>query len=412
MGAGYATGGGSGKRWRGAARRGVAGALLVVCEAAIATGQPRSFGDGLCAVRTARCGAPPRFAVLAAFPGELRPLLARARVHETLVAGDRVLRVGTLAGVPVVLGLLGIGLANAEATTRLVLDRFDVAGVVVSGVAGSTARIGDVTVPARWTFADGATYDVDPALLRRATRAAPRAELDRCTSVPPEPPGPTVCLAHQPLVLVGGVGRSDDPYGGRPLPCVPGGDDVFGCDVGGTAQGVGEPVAVDMETAAAAREARVRGIPFIAFRAVSDGAGDPLGLPGFPQQFFAWYGLAARNAAAAVAAFLERAGHTSIARDPGAGGTPRARASCDWERRATAVCAGGQAPRALRARVDRACRLLAGDGADPSVVQDAWLGAVTLASRPAIRQRAGTRCARALEGALRTRALGEGQPEP
>jgi hypothetical protein len=31
-------------------------------------------------------------------------------------------------------------------------------------------------------------------------------------------------------------------------------------------------------------------------------------LPGFPAQFFAYYRLAARNAAAAAAAFLERVG--------------------------------------------------------------------------------------------------------
>jgi nucleoside phosphorylase len=66
------------------------------------------------------------------------------------------------------------------------------------------------------------------------------------------------------------------------------------------------PVAEDMETAAVAAEAAARSLPFIAFRAVSDGAGDPLGLPGFPAQFFAYYPLAADNAAAAATAFLER----------------------------------------------------------------------------------------------------------
>ena len=55
----------------------------------------------------------------------------------------------------------------------------------------------------------------------------------------------------------------------------------------------------------AARGAAVRGLPFIAFRAVSDGEGDPLGVPGFPAQFFAYYRLAARNATAATVAFLE-----------------------------------------------------------------------------------------------------------
>jgi nucleoside phosphorylase len=68
----------------------------------------------------------------------------------------------------------------------------------------------------------------------------------------------------------------------------------------------GEPLAsADMESAAVAREAARHGLPFIAFRAVSDGPGDPLNLPGFPAQFFAYYRLAADNAAAAAAAFVE-----------------------------------------------------------------------------------------------------------
>jgi adenosylhomocysteine nucleosidase len=61
-----------------------------------------------------------------------------------------------------------------------------------------------------------------------------------------------------------------------------------------------------METAAIGREALARQVPFIAFRATSDGAEDPLMLPGFPAQFFAYYRLAAQNAAEASAAFLER----------------------------------------------------------------------------------------------------------
>ena len=64
-----------------------------------------------------------------------------------------------------------------------------------------------------------------------------------------------------------------------------------------------------METAAIAREATKRGVPFIAFRATSDGAGDPLMLPGFPSEFFVYYRLAAHNAAAAAIAFLEHFGH-------------------------------------------------------------------------------------------------------
>ena len=72
-----------------------------------------------------------------------------------------------------------------------------------------------------------------------------------------------------------------------------------------------DPIVVeDMETAAVARVAAARHIPFLAFRALSDSdaadhGGDPLMLPGFPVMFV-YAQLAADNAAAAVIAFLDR----------------------------------------------------------------------------------------------------------
>jgi nucleoside phosphorylase len=263
-------------------------------------------------------------AVLSAFPAELAPLVAEAEVEDTLEIEGRVFRRGEIRGVRVVLGLTGIGLVNAAATTRALLERLAVRGIVVSAVAGSSERIGDVVVPAGWSVAgDGPLYDVQDEWLALAAEiaASGRVAFERCTVVPSTGSEAPVCLAHEPAIVVGGIGHSDDPFEGRPFPCQPTGGDVFGCDVAlrlrhgalgaGEARAPGpaepqEPVAEDMETAAIAREAASRGVPFIAFRAVSDGAGDPLGLPGFPPQFFAYYRLAAHNAAAATAAFLER----------------------------------------------------------------------------------------------------------
>ena len=136
-------------------------------------------------------------------------------------------------------------------------------------------------------------------------------------------------MPHEPGVIVGCVGRSTNPFFNWRFPCLPYGGDVLGCDVAskGTTSGTGgerqgmstsPPLAPetstvnDRKTAAIAREAAVRGLPFIAFRTVSDGEGDPLGLPGFPAQFFAYYRIAARNAAAATVAFLERMGHGAV----------------------------------------------------------------------------------------------------
>lgn len=267
-------------------------------------------------------GTPPMFAVLSAFPAELAPLLERADIEETIaLEGGRVLRVGKIGRVPVVLGLAGIGLVNAAAMTRTVLERFEVAGVIVSGVAGSPLRIADVAVPLEWSLVGDGTFAPPQRWLELAERMATSvsAELERCTVPPSRPSGGEVCMPFQPAVVVGGVGQSDDPFTGA-FPCQKNGTDVFACDVvtGSAftmqdgvfeAHGVADPEApavVDMETAAIAREATARGVPFIAFRAVSDGAEDPLMLPGFLSQFFAYYRLAARNAAAAAVAFLER----------------------------------------------------------------------------------------------------------
>jgi nucleoside phosphorylase len=258
-------------------------------------------------------------AVFAAFPAELAALLQHTEVDHIVELSGRKLRVGTLSGVPVVVGMTGIGLQNATATSRAVLDTFAVAGAIFSGVAGSPLRIGDVVVPVRWELADGSGYDADARWLDAVRRVTAGNDLgfDHCTFIP-NSPTEEVCLPFEPVVAVGGVGQSDDPFGGMALACRAGSGDVFGCDPdepaatpalsnGGITSGTAadEPIVQDEETAAVAREAAARGIPFVAFRGVSDGAGDPLNLPGFPNQFFTYYRLAAHNAAAALAAFVD-----------------------------------------------------------------------------------------------------------
>jgi nucleoside phosphorylase len=281
------------------------------------------LGALLSACGSDQSGGPPPVAVLSAFPGEVRPLLAQATIDDTVTINGHVLRVGTLGGVRVVIGLTGIGLANATNTTRELLEHFRVRGIVISAVAGSALRIADVAVPETWTLKDGSAYAVNDAWLALArTIAAPGAvALAHCTPPVPDSEDEPVCLPFEPAIVVGGLGRSDDPFPTVPSTCQPGGGDVLGCDVDeGAAAAIGAErdtgaaaaesfASVDMETAAIAREAATRGVPFIAFRGVSDGEGDPLGLPGFPLQFIVYYRLAAHNAAAATVAFLERLAH-------------------------------------------------------------------------------------------------------
>lgn len=257
-------------------------------------------------------------AVFTAFPAELLPLVEQASIDTTVTVAGRTVRVGMLGGVPVVIGMTGIGLENAAATSAAVLDHFEVAGVVFSGVAGSPYRIGDVAVPEAWMLAGGTIHGVDQDwfAVAEALAGSEMVEFATCTERPSAPSAPPVCLLHQPAIVTGGIGESSDPFGGSAPACQPNGGDVFGCDIvvpttaavegsfAGSGAGDEEAAAVDMETAAVAREAEMRGLRFIAFRAVSDGEGDPLGLPGFPAQFFTYYRLAARNAAAATIAFL------------------------------------------------------------------------------------------------------------
>ena len=305
----------------------------------------------------AASGCAPRLLVLSAMPLELDPLLARASVdpEPPAVLDDRSFVTGTLAGNAVIMGLTGIGPENALATTSAAFAHYqcggasEISGVVFSGTSGGD-DIGDVFVPQRWSEDGSHFVATDPAMYAVAASAAGAAPLARAT-----PTGDPACLCvlssgvttpvtvtHVPQVEPGGDGLTTDPFGGRTLPCAPAGTDVFGCvpcremdqsqleQAAAFAQGApafaqpgfftsylatttpsGTWVTVDNETAVVAEVAAAHGVPFIGFRAASDGpgnstgtGGDPLMLPGFPAQFVVYRQLAADNAAAMAFAFL------------------------------------------------------------------------------------------------------------
>ena len=294
---------------------------------------------------------PARLLILSAFPGEIDKLLFETTVIDSEVVDGHTFYIGTLRGNAVVLALTGIGLVNAEDTARTALSTFRCgsrtafSGIVFSGVAGGKSFIGDVTVPSRWTLDDGKTwYPTDGRMFSVARAVIERegvALADRtplgdlaCVGIDPDLVS-TVTMPQAPQILLGGDGKSADPFGGRAFPCIPGGGDVFGCqpcraplqvpDVARFVEGAApfvdpdfflgyfemptpsttEWVAEDMETAAVARVAAEQRIPFLAFRAMSDGQGDPLMLPGFPFQFFFYRQLAADNAATVALAVLQ-----------------------------------------------------------------------------------------------------------
>ena len=330
--------------------------LVLACEPAPAAASPF---DGLCGVLSGTCTRAPHVAVLSAFPAEQRMLRAAAAVTERVEIDGRPVLLGRLAGQPVALTLTGIGLVNAAAATEALVAHLDLSAIVFSGVAGSPFRIGDVIVPATWTDAASRSFAVDPGLLAEAeTVAASAPALGRCTPVPPNPPGAEVCLPHVPGVIVGGSGQSSDPFGGKSLPCQSGGGEIFGCDTEAlaTAREESAPVAIDEESAAVAAVASAHGVPFLIVRGVSDGAGDPLGLPGFPAQFFAYYRLAADNAATVVMRLLETLPTSGTSSGPVRAGPASA---CAFERAAAPACQGVSAPRRVGQLVSRACALRA-----------------------------------------------------
>ena len=322
-------------------RRGVRAIAAALLALGIAAVEPASHAEA------APAPCPHPILVLSAMPLELNPLVARTTLDATRTArvSDRTFYAGRLAGHDVVLALTGIGPVNATQTTQAAFARFrcGFAAVVFSGVAGSRLNIADVAVPRRWTADGGRTWTAaDPRMLAAARRV--RVPLSQDVPV-----GDAACLcsgldaatpAHVdqvPKVVVGGDGATTDPFAGRAVPCLPGGGDIEGCapcllpSAGGEdalafaehapaladpsfVQGLAQPPpattegvdASDEETAAVAKVATAHRVRFLGLRAVSDGAGDPLHLPGFPSQFVVYRQLAANNAAAVTAAFLGR----------------------------------------------------------------------------------------------------------
>jgi len=318
---------------------------LLLCCALVAG----SIAAGAAQASGPRCDT--RVLVLSAMPIELGPFVAATTNRTTVTYDDHDFYLGRLRGRNVALALTGIGPVNATRVSRTALAHFRcgnrsaLTAVVFSGVAGGDA-IGNVIVPTAWTVDAGKhVVPADPRLIASARRVAKTGvALERqapagdpaCGCVTDPGLVSTVTVTTKPRIEVGGTGQTTDPVSGKALPCVPGGGDVAGCtpclmqeqaqrDAPALATGAAtfvDPaffagysspvedsnhyVVEDEETAAVATQAAARHVPFLGIRAVSDGAGDPLGLPGFPVQFFYYRQLASDNAARFTLALLPR----------------------------------------------------------------------------------------------------------
>ena len=272
--------------------------------------------------------ATPRIAVISAFAPEWTVLRAAMDAPaEQRIHGITFLT-GTLSGKPVVLFLSGVSMVNAAMTTQMALDRFNVEGIVFSGIAGGAdpaLSIGDVAVPERWsqyletvmaretpegfalppwmkkqgenlgmifpqpvgvtsarqeTIEDRAFFPVDPAYLEVAAKVARETDLAACAAA-------NACLSHTPRIVPGGAGVSGQSFVDNAT-LREWAHDVFGARV------------IDMESAAVAHVAYVNEVPFIAFRSLSDLAGGGEGA----NEMATFMSLAAANSALVVERFL------------------------------------------------------------------------------------------------------------
>jgi len=272
----------------------------------------------------------PRIAVISAFEPELDLLRSELRQADSHSINGVVFMTGMLQNKPVVLFLSGISMTNAAMNTQLVLDRFNVTHVIFSGVAGGVnpgLHIGDVTVVERWgqyletvaaleiesgrydTMGVGGDvdapgflmfftrpvmvrsanrldmhekfwFDVDPGLLAAARRIQD-VELTDCDAK-------GQCLPHRPSVVVGGNGVSGPVF-------------VDNTALREHLYEAFQANVVDMESAACAMVAYSNGVPFIAFRSLSDlaGGGDDAG------EVHTFLNLAAENSSRVLLAFLK-----------------------------------------------------------------------------------------------------------
>jgi adenosylhomocysteine nucleosidase len=230
--------------------------------------------------------------VMSAFEPELTNLKASADLSDSCMVDGHRCHLGRLRGLNVILVLSGIGIEQSAQTTRALLDTFEVSAIVFSGIAGGinpNLNIGDVTIPGRWGHADGDInprdfsfwVPVDTTMLRVAGEISASVELEDCTAE-------GVCLDNAPRIVTGGSAVSNSFF-------------VDDAEYRELLWDRFQANAVDMETAAVGRVAAKRGVPYIAFRSLSDLAG---GGPG-ANEIDVFFQLAADNAAAVVLAFLE-----------------------------------------------------------------------------------------------------------
>ena len=273
----------------------------------------------------------PRIGIVSAFGEEAAILVKETRGARTWTINGNRYTTGTLRGNRVVIVLSGVSMINAAMTTQTLIDHFRIERLVMSGISGGidpAHRVGDVLVPETWampmevywhhdsslpapcgapgelsclglrlatvdgravapfTLPGGAAtglfvrenhatrpggapegeyvfdYRVDAAMLAVAREIAPKLAScgPKAKRAAGDAPDPKLCVGSQPRIVVGGRGVSGT---------------AFLANAAYRRYLFEELRAqtVDMETASLAHVAHVNGIPYIAFRSLSDLAG-------------------------------------------------------------------------------------------------------------------------------------------
>jgi adenosylhomocysteine nucleosidase len=268
-------------------------------------------------------------AVVSAFPAELELLQSKVEQPSRHSINGVEFTTGQLQGKPVVLFKSGVSMVNAAMNTQLALDRFKVSHIVFSGIAGGVnpqLQVGDVVVAQRWAqylevlaarekapgqfqvppgmddvklpnfgiwhprpvrvisaaHPEGERklwFEADPQLMQVA-RGVAAVKLERCDAQ-------QRCLQHEPHVVIGGNGVSGQAF-------------VDNAAFREYTFRTFEANVLDMESAAIAHVAYANGVPFIAFRSLSDLAGGGEG----ENEIGTFFKIAADNSARVLLAFL------------------------------------------------------------------------------------------------------------
>ncbi len=295
--------------------------LLLICVIALTPVAARAASQPIDTV--------PRVALFSAFEPEWKALLAIAEQPVSHREKGVEFVTGRVEGHEVVMVLSGVSMVNAAMTAQMAIDRFNLRAILFSGIAGGvdpSLNIGDVVVSERWgqyletifaretpqgfqlpawskqefpnfgmIFSRGVRIPregvdkperqfwipVDPQLFEIARGAVAGVELKRCAEE-------KACLVNPPKVVVGGNGVSGTAF-------------VDNAAFRTWAFDTFKAQVLDMESAAVAHVSTTNGVPFLAFRSLSDLAGGGAG----ENEMQTFEHLASENSVAVLRAFLK-----------------------------------------------------------------------------------------------------------